>query len=151
MDRQDRKDFVHTQQQAIFSPSSVVHYRPPLLCRPWAGQRPQPAKYTHIYTHMQTVATLTFLDHETRLDFQYGFVFQPSAPSFLPFCILPPVGVNVIKLVCLLPACCFLLSVFLSAFFFFCPTLSSAHLPLHAVEAEVMPRWASFLWTSAVC
>lgn len=91
----------HTRQ-AIFSPSSVMHYRPPLLCRPWAGQRAQPAKYPHIYTHMQTVTTLTFLDHETRLDFQYGFIFQPSAPSFLPFCILHPVGVNVIRLMSLL-------------------------------------------------
>lgn len=49
---------------------------------------------THIkYDHADLLA------HGTRLDFQYGFVSQHSVPSFLPLSILPPVSVNVIKLV----------------------------------------------------
>lgn len=69
------------------------------------------------------------LAHRMRLDFQFGFVLQLSLLS-----TLPPVSVNVIRLVCLLPACC---SLCFSHFSFAVPP--SAHTVFPCAVAEVLP------------
>lgn len=84
-------------------------------------QWPRPVKYkdTHARTHTRAGCGHVDLSaHRTRLDFQYGFVLQHST---LP--VRPPVSVNVIRHVRLLPECCLSLFCFvfssLSFAFFF--------------------------------
>ncbi len=95
---------------------SVMHYRPLSYFADLGLSSGLNLLSTQTRTHARCDHA-DLLARRTRLDFQYGFVLQHSAPSLRPPSILPPVSVNVIRLVCLLPACCFLcLSVSLSLF-----------------------------------
>lgn len=94
---------------------SVMHYRPLSFLGVSSGlDLLSRETYTHRRTHTYTRARTNTHTHayagcgqvdlsacRTRLDFQYGFVLQRST---LPF--HPPVSVNVISPVLLLPECC---------------------------------------------
>lgn len=78
-----------------------MHYRPLSFLGVSSGQD---LLSRGTYTHTHTFAGRGHVDlsaGRTRLDFQYGFVLQHSTLS-----LRPPVSVNVISLVLLLPECC---------------------------------------------
>lgn len=95
---------------------TLMHYRPLLRFSDLGLSCGLNLLSTQARAHMQTATTLTFLAHRTRLDFQYRFVLQHSTPfAFSPLPVpasippsSPPVCVNLIRPVRLLPACPFL-------------------------------------------
>lgn len=103
---------IHTHTQHSLS-VSVMHYRPLSYFGVSSGLN---LLSTKTHTHA-CCGHADLLACRTRLDFQYGFFLQHSLRS-----IRPPVSVNVIRLVCLLPACRFLCFSCLSFFFTFDPT-----------------------------
>lgn len=83
--------------------------------------------HTHTHTTRALRGRVDLLAGRMRLDFQYGFVLQHSVRS-----IPPPVSVNVIRLLRLLPVCSLYSFLFfvLSRFHFF--TFHPARCPLYS-------------------